>query len=341
MSAYIELKNINKVYEGTACLQQLSLKIEQQEFFTLLGPSGCGKTTILKIIAGFEEIQSGELWINGELQAKKGFAVPPEKRQVGMVFQDFALFPHLTVWQNIIFGLRKVTKLAQQSRAIQMVELLSLQGLEKKHPYTLSSGQQQRVAIARALAPAPKIILLDEPFSNLDAQLKISLRKEIQQILRDQKITVILVTHDQAEAFSFSDKIAVISNGKNYQTSTPKEIYQHPANSWVAAFVGEANFLNMDSKKSVVQSILAEGIELSSNKQLMMRPEDLQVSNVLDEKSNGVIQQVEFFGDFEYAKVLLEDGQSVRIRLEQNQRFQKEQLVWVSALRYQIFEENP
>lgn len=340
MPAYIELRNINKAYQGAPCLEQLNLKIEQKEFFTLLGPSGCGKTTILKIIAGFEDIQSGMLWINGTLQAKPGFLVTPEKRRVGMVFQDFALFPHLTVWQNILFGLRRQVKHSQQIRASEMVELLNLKGLEKQYPYTLSSGEQQRVAIARALAPAPKILLLDEPFSNLDAQLKITLRKEIQQILRDQSITVILVTHDQAEAFSFSDRIAVINHGKNYQTATPKQIYQSPKNSWVAAFVGEANFLKFNTEKAFLQNILAPNEALNTAKRIMLRPEDMQIAHVSNGKSNGVVQQIEFFGDFEYVKVLLEDGQAVRVRLNQNQNFQTKQPVWVSALRYQIFEES-
>lgn len=235
----IELKNISKTYHGTTkpALKDLSLSINQGEILTLLGPSGCGKTTTLRLIAGFERPDKGTILLNNRTIVSQNTWIPPEKRGIGMVFQDYALFPHLNVEDNIAFNLK------DKSKAFEMLELVGLKGYNRHLPSELSGGQQQRVALARALASNPKVILLDEPFSNLDADLRIQMRLEVVQIIKETNTTAIFVTHDQKDALAISDRIAVLNNGTLEQLGTPREIYQYPHTRFVAEFVGQSNIL--------------------------------------------------------------------------------------------------
>jgi len=218
----------------------LSLRVTEGEILALLGPSGCGKTTTLRLIAGLESPDAGTITLRGQIVAGPGRAVPPEERGVGIVFQDYALFPHLTVADNVAFGLPRA---ARRSRVEAVLELVGLGGFGPRYPHELSGGQQQRVALARALAPAPALLLLDEPFSNLDADLRAQMRDEVERILRTSGTTAVFVTHDQEEAFTLADRVGVLLAGRIEQLAPPQELYHRPATRFVAAFVGAADFL--------------------------------------------------------------------------------------------------
>ncbi len=237
--AEIELRNVSKVYPGAAvrAVDALDLRIAQGEILSLLGPSGCGKTTTLRLVAGFESPDRGAILFN----QKNVAAVPPEKRHIGMVFQDYALFPHLNVRGNVGFGLKK--RKHRRRRIEEMIELVGLSGMEGQMPHQLSGGQQSRVALARALAPEPAVILLDEPFSSLDADLRVRMQEDVTSIIKRAGATALFVTHDQREAMTISDRIAVMENGRLQQVGTPREIYQHPETEFVAGFVGRSNIL--------------------------------------------------------------------------------------------------
>lgn len=230
-------------------VHQVSLTLKQGDLIGLLGSSGCGKTTLLRLIAGFERPQTGTIQLNGQRVSGEGVWIPPERRDIGMVFQDYALFPHLTVAKNVAFGLthrqahlryshRDIRKLVQEA-----ITQVGLRGMEERYPHQLSGGQQQRVALARALAPRPALILLDEPLSNLDAQVRLRLRQEIRHILKETGLSAVFVTHDQEEALSIADRIAVMQHGQIEQIGSPEDIYQMPSSRFVAEFVTQANFL--------------------------------------------------------------------------------------------------
>jgi iron(III) transport system ATP-binding protein len=228
-------------------VDRLSLAIARGEILALLGPSGSGKTTILRLIAGFESPDDGRIMLGGRLVVEAGHgrmtAVPPEQRQVGIVFQDYALFPHLTVEANVGFGLHALTRAAGGERIREILHLVGLADLGRRFPHELSGGQQQRVALARALAPAPALLLLDEPFSNLDADLRAQTRDEVERVLRSTGTTAIFVTHDQEEAFTIADRVGVLNRGRLEQLGAPETIYHEPATRFVAEFVGAADFL--------------------------------------------------------------------------------------------------
>lgn len=238
----IELKSVNKTYYGTdvPAVKDFDLAVEKGSVVTLLGPSGCGKTTTLRLIAGFERAEQGSIALAGKVVSDEKTWIPPEKRGLGMVFQDYALFPHLNVINNVGFGYRGKDL---QQRIKEVLELVNLTGYEIRYPNELSGGQQQRVALARALARRPVVILLDEPFSNLDVDLRSRVRAEVRRIIKEAGATAVFVSHDQKDALAISDNIVVMKDGIVQQKGTPREIYQFPKNRFVATFVGETNIL--------------------------------------------------------------------------------------------------
>ncbi|MEM7554402.1 MAG: ABC transporter ATP-binding protein [Cyanobacteria bacterium P01_A01_bin.84] len=241
----LSLKNITKLFADSKnpAVDNISLELQQGDILALLGPSGCGKTTLLRIIGGFEEPQTGIVKIDDQIVFNSNTGIPPEKRDIGIVFQDYALFPHLTVSENVGFGLRNLDKTSIKKRVSEALNLVRLEGLENRYPYELSGGQQQRVALARGLAPKPKLMLLDEPLSNLDIQVRLQLREEIRDILKAAGTSAIFVTHDQEEALAISDVVGVMQQGHLEQIDTPEKIYTYPASRFVAEFVTQANFL--------------------------------------------------------------------------------------------------
>jgi iron(III) transport system ATP-binding protein len=239
----LQLNNVRQAYGEQVVIHDLSLVLQKGAIGCLLGPSGCGKTTALRCIAGFEPVSAGEILINGVCVSRAGFFVPPEQRRIGMVFQDYALFPHLDVAANIGFGLHRLTRAECERRVDELLQVVQLTSVSGKYPHELSGGQQQRVALARALAPKPELLLLDEPFSNLDVSLRERLSMEVREILKDQRITAILVTHDQAEAFAIADEIGVMHQGEIQQWDTAFNLYHRPVNRFVANFVGQGVFL--------------------------------------------------------------------------------------------------
>lgn len=307
----LRLDTVTKRYHHHAApaVNQVSFDLRQGDILGLLGSSGCGKTTLLRMVAGFERPQSGQIWLNGELVNDANCAVPPEHRDVGMVFQDYALFPHLTVAKNIAFGLANLGRKGQhrftpaqiQDLTTEAIALVGLQGLEHRYPHELSGGQQQRVALARALAPRPTLILLDEPLSNLDAQVRLRLREEIRTVLKTTNTAAIFVTHDQEEALSLADWVAVMKQGRIEQLGRPETIYQEPASRFVAEFVTQANFLpailNGTAWETEVGRFLPppDLAEMPpAQVDLMIRPEDLHLHP--DEGGAVVIRDRQFLG---------------------------------------------
>lgn len=244
---YLKIENISKIFEKGRGVKNISFQLEKGELVSFLGPSGCGKTTLLNIIGGFVKNDSGSIY----LEDKDITECPPEKREIVTVFQNYALFPHMNVVENVKYGLkyRGYNKEEQIKLAKEYLKIVGLEGYEKNSVGELSGGQQQRVALARALVLQPKILLLDEPFSNLDAKLKIAMRKEIKELQKRLGISMIFVTHDQEEALSISDRIVVMSNGEIVQIGKPEEIYYSPKNRYVAEFIGKINFLEIGNKR--------------------------------------------------------------------------------------------
>ncbi len=243
MSIILETKNLTKRYPGNKyrSLENVSLQVEEGQITALLGESGCGKTTALRIIAGFEYAEKGTVIIKNRIVADENTFIEPNKRGIGVVFQDYALFPHKSVLKNITFGLKRMSKMEQENIAQNMLELTGLSGYEKRYPHQLSGGQRQRVALARALAPNPGILLMDEPFSNIDSVKKNSIREEIREILKLAKTTAIFVTHDTKDVLAIADRVVVMKKGLIKQVGTPAEIYNHPSNKYVAHFFGKTN----------------------------------------------------------------------------------------------------
>ncbi len=239
----LECRHVYKSYQGKTVVTDLSLDLAAGEILAVVGPSGCGKTTTLRLIAGFERPEQGEIRMHGQLLAAPGVFVPPEKRRIGMVFQDYALFPHLNVFENVAFGLKGWPKPQAQRRVEDLLALVGLQGMARRFPHQLSGGEQQRVALARALAPQPQVLLLDEPFSSLDADLRLKLREDVRLLLKRLGLAALFVTHDQEEALYMGDRLAVMNRGHVQQIGTPEAIFAHPANRFVAEFMGNACFL--------------------------------------------------------------------------------------------------
>jgi len=283
MTQALELKNVSVALERTVIVHNISLQLGQGMIGCLLGPSGCGKTTLLRAIAGFERALEGEIRIAGEAVSNQQLCQAVEQRQVGMVFQDYALFPHLTVRDNISFGLKGMSAAARDARVLELASMLKISEYLSVFPHRLSGGQQQRVAVARAMAPKPRILLLDEPFASLDVELREQIAREIRQVLKQDGITAILVSHNQYEAFAMADEIGVMRAGELLQWSTPFELYHQPTCAYVADFVGEGVFLEGtvldDERVETALGILCgggqHGFGEGSSVSVLIRPDDV------------------------------------------------------------------
>jgi iron(III) transport system ATP-binding protein len=306
MEAMIRLTSVGKRFGPVAAVDAAELEIGRGEFVALLGPSGCGKTTLLRLIAGFESPDAGRIEVGGRLVAGPAW-VPPERRHVGMVFQDYALFPHLTVARNVGYGLPRGGRAA---RVRDTLGLVGLGGLGERYPHELSGGQQQRVALARALAPEPAVMLLDEPWSNIDPLLRALMRDELAAILRATGVTVLLVTHEQEEAFSLADRVALMRSGRIVQTGTPEDVYFAPASRWAASFVGAANLvpgrLAAGRVETAVGAFAAANGNGSTAVEALVRPELLEL--VPDPNGPAEVVAREFRGHDVFYRVRLADG---------------------------------
>ncbi len=325
MAALLQVEGIECRYQTQTIVSQLSFEVEQGEIACLLGPSGCGKTTVLRAVAGFNPIYSGAISLSGTLISTPSHALPPERRNVGMVFQDYALFPHLSVRKNIAFGLKTTDARQRQQIIDHLLELVELQGMADRYPHELSGGQQQRVALARALAPRPRLLLMDEPFSNLDTELRRQLAVDVRDILKEEKISAIVVTHDQNEAFIVSDKIGVLAEGKLQQWDSPFEIYHHPQNKVVANFVGEGKFLdgqllddgNIETDLGKIHAPNFQG-RTGDRVEIFVRPHEL----VPESNGNAAIAQVvkkEFLGTSTVCTLRLDSGALVESSFQTNE----------------------
>ncbi len=310
----LELRDVYKEYPGgVRAVDGLTLSIEQGEFFSLMGPSGCGKTTTLRLIAGLDSLTAGSIAISGVEVSGRTHAVPPEERRVGVVFQDYALFPHMTVAENIGFGIHAMPRQPRGIRVADLLDLVGLAGLDGKYPHELSGGQRQRVALARSLAPSPRIMLLDEPFSNLDAELRASLREETRAILKASGTTTVLVTHDREEAFSLSDRVGLLNNGRLDQVGAAYDVYHYPVNRYVAELTGKADFLPAEIRNGRIYTSLGEFPTNdrpeghSARGELMIRPDDVSVAP--DANGTGVICGAEFLGGSILYALELPDGE--------------------------------
>jgi iron(III) transport system ATP-binding protein len=326
-SARVEVKGVSRSFGRVRAVCDLNFTIEPGEFFSILGPSGCGKTTTLRLIAGLEQPDQGTIVIGDDVVAGGPCWVSPERRAVGIVFQDCALFPHLTVAQNVGFGLKGWSRQAMRLRVAELLALVGLEGLDARYPHELSGGQCQRVALARSLAPAPRVMLLDEPFSNLDAGLREELRTETRRILKERGTTTILVTHEQEEAFALSDRVGVLDRGCLQQIDTPEGLYREPATRFVAEFIGQADFLTGRAQGSCIATGLGcfdapTPLPQDTPVQVMLRPEEVELSlasrsdpfgaTVDLESSEGIIVARRYRGGMQLITVRLASGEALR-----------------------------
>ncbi len=316
------LQGVSKSFANVEAARAVSFQLRSGQLLALLGPSGCGKTTTLRLIAGFEAPDAGEIAIGGRTVAGPGLYTPPEKRRVGMVFQEYALFPHLSVGENVAFGLRSYAS-DKGRRVATVLDMVGLSGLDKRMPHELSGGQQQRVALARALAPEPDLILLDEPFSNLDAALRVRVRAEVRAILKQANATAVFVTHDQEEALSLVDQVAVMLDGTVRQVATPRQLYYQPASREVAAFIGDSNFLPGVGCGRWVESELGRletQVEVRGPVEALVRPESIDVRPA-PHGSRFRVRDVVFFGHDQLISLQGQDGLTLDARLGPNYQF--------------------
>lgn len=300
----VTISNLTKSFGDVTVLKQFNDEFKDGEFITLLGPSGCGKTTMLRIIAGFEKPTSGEVKIDGKVVSSDNVFLPPEKREIGMVFQSYAVWPHMNVFDNVAYPLKikKVPKDTIKEKVMEVLESVHLSQYVQRIPSQLSGGQQQRVALARALVAEPKLLLLDEPLSNLDAKLRESMRYEIKELQKKLGITVVFVTHDQIEAMTMSDRVFVINRGVVQQVGKPYEIYRKPANQFVADFVGKVNFIKGHAEEGKValtginKSLPYDG-NLRGNVIVTIRPENIQMVDKKDGTITGKLAKFYFLGN--------------------------------------------
>ncbi len=343
--ATVALQKLTKTFAETAAVEALDLDIGDGEFVSLLGPSGCGKTTTLRLIAGFLQPDGGEIRVNDQVISSVTVMVPPERRNMSMIFQSYAVWPHMTVFQNVAYGLKfkKLTKHEVDQKVTTLLEIVHLEALTNRYPGELSGGQQQRVALARALVVEPQILLLDEPLSNLDANLREEMRFEIRRLHEEFRITTVYVTHDQAEAMVTSDRIVVMNRGRVIQVGSPVEIFEQPKTRFVAEFIGKTNILT-GRATSLNKLSLGDGIEIQVAEAAAISPEDetsvcvrphhiLLVSDEAKARElkshgynlfSGVIERRIYFGDaVDYSVGISPQAGSLRVVAGPSQRYEK------------------
>jgi len=310
----LEVQNLSKRFSGSGqpAVDCVSFSLQDDVILALVGPSGCGKTTTLRLIAGLERPDTGFIWINGTVYASDTTFIPPEQRGVGMVFQDHALFPHLTLFENVAFGLHRQSSAKTLERVSEMLRLFGLEPLARRYPHALSGGERQRVALARALAPRPALVLMDEPFGSLDADLRAELREEVRGILQSMRATVVFVTHDQEEALYMGDRLAVFQRGRLEQIGTPEQIFHASATRFVAGFMGDSDFLAGEVVPEGIQSEigvlrLRVNLPACTPVEIALRADDVDFHP--HETGNGVIVERFFRGAFNVYRLRLDSGQ--------------------------------
>lgn len=323
----VEVEAVDKSFDDAHVLSAIDLTVHPGESLALLGPSGCGKTTLLRMIAGLERPDAGSIRIGDAQMVGGSVWVPPEKRNVGMVFQDWALFPHLSVSGNVGYGLPRTER--ERPRVLEALAMVGMAEYADRMPDSLSGGQQQRVALARAIAPRPTVLLLDEPFSNLDTALRSGVRTEVHRLLVELGITSIFVTHDQHEAFVLGDRVAVMSDGQIQQIDTPRQLYRTPANTWIATFVGDANLMSGEASGRSATTVVGV-VPLAEPAQgpvdVLVRPDDLS----LDDDDSAEVVLVEFTGHELMATIRLTNGTEVLVRTSASRELERGDLVGVS-----------
>jgi len=343
----LNLEHVSHRFGNLLAVDDVTLSVEPGEIVCLVGPSGCGKSTLLRVAAGLEPLQQGRVSIGSDTMADGSVTVPPEQRNVGLVFQDFALFPHLSVRDNIAFGLRDVSSADKRARTERALDRTGLQRWADTFPHELSGGQQQRVALARAIVPRPRVVLLDEPFSGLDAQLRHQVRDGAAEILRESGVATLMVTHDSEEAMYIADRIAVMREGGIRQVGPPDDIYLHPADAFVAAFFGDVNRFRgtvlMASVDTPLGRVGTNGIADGTEVEVLMRPEALELTASQSEgEAAGTVATVEsarFLGRTSLIEVTIGEGEAnpVRIRVAGRQLPAKGTRVFVRQIRDQAF----
>jgi len=328
----LELDGITKDYGPECAVEELSLSVNDGELLTMLGPSGCGKTTTLRMIAGLEQPSDGTIEIDGDTVADSTSFEKPEERDVGIVFQDYALFPHLDVEENIAFGLTDATERAVDERVTELLELVDLSEHREKMPSQLSGGQQQRVALARSLAPEPDVLLLDEPFSNLDVRLRVEMREEVRKILKRAGVTAISVTHDQEEALSISDRVAIMNDGTIEQVGDPAEVFENPESRFVASFLGQASFLSarvagddIETGMGTFETGRLNGPVEAYNGatvDVLVRPDDLRAVPTAESTADGYVTQRQYNGPSFVYRVKLHSGDVVHCLHNHSESFE-------------------
>lgn len=327
----VECHGLTKRFGDVVAVDAVDLQVHDGELLALLGPSGCGKTTTLRLVAGFERPDAGTVVLDGHEVAGPERFVPPERRRVGVVFQDYALFPHLSVARNVGYGVRD--RAGRAARIGEMLELVGLVDMADRYPHELSGGQQQRVALARALAPDPSLVLLDEPFSNLDASMRVQVRDEVRAILARAGATAVVVTHDQEEALSLADRVAVMCSGRVLQVDAPAVLYADPVDRFVATFVGSADIVHGDADGATVVTALGAlplgGAAPRGSLDVVVRPERVRLR--LDGAGEGLVRSITYFGHDQLVAVSLPDGTEVHSRMGPGRSFEPGDRVGVSV----------